>query len=85
MFYFDFGGDIVVRSAFTRKKLKRYSAFSELDLAPLDARYQAETIVLERPNGTCKWIKNRWHDTKDLDEDELKQFLFQKLSTEFIR
>lgn len=84
MFYFDFGEDVVVRVAFTRKKLKRYTAFRALDIAPLDAKFKAQSIIFEQSNGTCAWIKNRWHPNVELNEEELKQFVFQKLATEFV-
>ena len=84
MFYFDFGQDTVIRTFNSTKKLKRYTAFSDMNFAPLDARFKAQTIVFEKSNGTCEWIKNRWHATKQLNEEELKQFVFQKLSTEFV-
>ena len=85
MFYFDFGKDVVVRvGVASKKKLKRYTAFSNMAFVPLDARYQAQTIIFERSNGTCEWMKNRWHATKELNEEELKQFVFQKLATEFV-
>ena len=84
MFYFDFGQDTVIRTFNGTKKLKRYTAFSDMNLAPLDAQFKAQTIVFEKSNGTCEWIKNRWHASTFLNEKELKQFVFQKLSTEFV-
>lgn len=85
MFYFDFDQDVVVRVAFSNKKLKRYSAFSHMDLAPLQARFKARSVVLEHEDGTCTWVKNRYHTTEQLTEEELKQFLFQKLASEIVR
>lgn len=86
MFYFDFGQDVVVRVGLgTKKQFKRYTAFSHMDLAPFDARFKAQTIVLEQPNGACEWIKNRRHATRQLNKEELKQFLFQRLASEFVR
>lgn len=85
MIYCDFGEDTHIRRlAGGHISVKRYSSFSSF--LTLYAAYKAHTIIIEDEHGV-RWHKNREVDSegRQLTEDERKKFLFQMLSSEFVR
>lgn len=87
MLYFDFGDDIVIQTYSGIRKFKRYSSFSNSKNVPTLVLFKAHTIIAETMDGKRIW----WHKNRDkhtatpLTEEELKQFMFQKLATEHVQ
>jgi hypothetical protein len=70
------------------KLLKRYSAFTSERLMSYVEKNAAHTIIYEdESDGRVWWWKNVYKNAEDkeLTKKELKQFFFQKLSSEIVR
>lgn len=87
MIYCDFGEDIThIRTVQGVMKLKRYAAFTSTRVMPSQALFRAKSVICEE-NGKVYWYKNREirEEDKMLTAEELKQFMWQKLSTEVVK
>lgn len=87
MLYVDFGKDVVIATMGGARRFKRYTAFSHMNrmISP-SVMYKAQTMITELSDGSkLVWAKNRnGCENMELTEEELKQFMFQKLSTEYV-
>lgn len=88
MLYVDFGKDVVIATMGGARRFKRYTAFSHRNgmISP-SVMYKAQTMITESLDGDkLIWAKNRdgRNNNLELTEEEIKQFMFQKLSTEYV-
>lgn len=87
MIYCDLGEPRnLIRTMWGAMILPRYASFTGTNMMPSQVLFKSHRIICEDGNQVY-WIKNREAGKMDspLTEEELKQFMWQKLSTELIR
>lgn len=87
MIYCDFGEPKTnIHTMWGAMLLPRYAAFTGSNMIPSQALFKARLAICEA-DGKVYWYKNGENSKlgEDLTNEELKQFLFQKLSSEVIR
>lgn len=89
MIYCDFGSrGTVIKTAFAFKKFPQYACYSYMTMMPAEAFFKASSIIVEDVDDNYIWWYK--HNTlskvkEPLDSDDMKQFMFQKLASTFIK